>query len=149
MLLGAVEFQWGPSEQTSNLGPNPKKLWILPSNSLNSDAFKPRLYANNSNFVKVTLNPLPSTIYHLNDNRALSAAEMICALYLPPLCLCCASGRSLAPQGDGSYRGLGPQSLLLTSCSAMTAAMSPFVWRQVQVGSGTIYLNNNQVASKC
>lgn len=51
-------------------------------------------------------------IYHLNDNRALSTAEMICALYLPLLCLCCVSGRSLAPWGDGSYRGLGPQSLL-------------------------------------
>lgn len=50
-------------------------------------------------------------IYHLNDNRALSTAEMISALYLPLLCLCCVSGRS-APQGDGSYRGLGPQSLL-------------------------------------
>lgn len=102
----------GPTEMTTNLGPNPKKLWTLPSNSLHSDAFKPRLNTNNSNFVKVTLNPLPSTVYHLNDNRALSTAAVIWALYLLLLCLCCTSGRSLTPLGDGSYHRLGPQSLL-------------------------------------
>lgn len=72
----------------------------------------PRLNTNNSNFVKVTLNPLPSTVYHLNDNGALSTAAVIWALYLLLLCLCCTSGRSLTPLGDGSYRRLGPQSLL-------------------------------------